>query len=156
MFTDSDQQFMKEALIEAKKGFDSGEVPVGAVLVLERKVIARSYNQVESLNDPSAHAELLCIRKGALLIRDWRLIGCTLYSTLEPCLMCAGASLLARVKRFVWGAPDLRHGAHGSFLDIFAANHPTHKVSIEGGLMEEGARQLMRNFFRKCRDDNKF
>jgi len=156
MFAESDHRFMDEAFVEAQRGFDSGEVPVGAVLVLEGRIIARSYNQVEALKDPSAHAELLCIRKGALLMRDWRLLGCTLYSTLEPCLMCAGVSLLARIKRFVWGAPDLRHGAHGSLCDVFAVKHPTHKISIEGGLMEERARQLMQNFFKKCRNNDRF
>jgi len=152
-FSLNDLKFMGEALLEAQKAFECGEVPVGAVLVLEGQVIARSYNQMESQKDPSAHAELLCIRKGAQVLGDWRLLDTILYTTLEPCLMCAGALLLSRVKRIIWGAPDLRHGANGSFLNVFEAKHPTHEVFIEGGLMEEEAGKLMREFFKRRRDE---
>ncbi|NGX50552.1 MAG: tRNA-specific adenosine deaminase [Chlamydiae bacterium] len=148
-----DLEFMREALSEAQKAFDMGEVPVGAVLLLEGQIIARSFNQVEATKDPSAHAELLAIREGARVIGDWRLLETTLYTTLEPCLMCAGALLLSRVKRIVWGAPDLRHGAHGSFLNVFEANHPTHRAQIEGGVLKEEAGELMRKFFKRRRDE---
>ncbi len=100
-FLPSDFEFMAEALLEAQKAFNQGEVPVGAVLVLKGEIISRNFNQMERLKDPSAHAELLCIREGAQVIGDWRLLETTLYTTLEPCLMCAGALLLARVKRIV-------------------------------------------------------
>lgn len=150
-FLQFDHQMMEEALLEARLAFEEGEVPVGAVLALEGKVVARAHNQVERLKDPSAHAELLCIRAGADFLGDWRLLNATLYTTLEPCLMCAGALLLSRVKRVVWGAPDLRHGAHGSYLNVFDTKHPTHTLSIEGGLLESSSATLMKEFFRKQR-----
>lgn len=146
-----DLDFMYEALFEAQKAFECGEVPVGAVLVLKNRVIARTFNQVELLKDPSAHAELLCIRQGAQILQDWRLLGTTLYTTLEPCLMCAGALLLARVKRVVWGAPNLRHGAHESVFNVFRADHPTHSLLIEGGVMKNKSGQIMRKFFKQQR-----
>lgn len=152
-FSQEDYQWMEEALHEARKAFEAEEVPVGAILVHEGTIIARSFNQMESSKDPSAHAELLVIREGAHTLGDWRLLETTLYTTLEPCLMCAGALLLARVKRVVWGAPDLRHGANGSLIDVFEAKHPTHEVCIEGGLMEEEAGGLMKEFFKRRRDE---
>lgn len=152
-FLPSDFEFMAEALLEAQKAFNQGEVPVGAVLVLKGEIISRNFNQMERLKDPSAHAELLCIREGAQVIGDWRLLETTLYTTLEPCLMCAGALLLARVERIVWGAPDLRHGAHGSYLDVFAVKHPTHQAHIEGGVREEESKALMQAFFKRRRDE---
>lgn len=143
--------FMEEALIEAQKAFDADEVPVGALLTLEGKVIARAHNHMEALKDPTAHAELLAVRQGAALLGDWRLLETTLYTTLEPCLMCAGALLLARVGHIVYGAPDLRHGAHGSFLNVFEAKHPTHTPTVEGGLLEAESAALLRKFFKKQR-----
>ena len=151
IFSDMDARYMGEALVEAKKAFTQNEVPIGSVLSWKGKVIARSFNQMETLKDPSAHAELLCMREGSRVVGDWRLLEATLYSTLEPCLMCAGAIMLARVKRVVWGAPDLRHGAHGSFLNIFEKKHPTHSVLIQGGLLEEESRELMQEFFKRRR-----
>ena len=148
IFSNFDTEMMKEALLEAKKSFEKGEVPVGAVLVREQKIIARASNQMEELKDPSAHAEVLAIRSGAQVFGDWRLLETTLYTTLEPCLMCSGALLLARVGRVVWGAPDLRHGAHGSYINIFKMQHPTHSLRIEGGLLEEESATLMRGFFK--------
>lgn len=142
---------MEEALKEARLAFDQDEVPVGAILTHEGQIIARAHNQMESLKDPSAHAELLALRAGAKVLGDWRLLETTLYTTLEPCLMCAGALLLARVSRIVYGAPDLRHGAHGSFLNVFEAKHPTHTVEISGGLLKEPSAHLMRTFFQQQR-----
>lgn len=147
-FSQVDVKMMKEALKQAQLAFDQDEVPVGAVLTHKDQIISSNFNQMETLKDPSAHAELLAIREGAKILGDWRLLETTLYTTLEPCLMCAGALLLARVGRIVWGAPDLRHGAHGSFLNVFEANHPTHKVEITGGLLEEDSAHLMRTFFK--------
>ena len=151
IFNDRDIQMMEEALKEARHAFDQGEVPVGAILILNGKIIARAYNQMEGLKDPSAHAEVLAIRAGARKLGDWRLLETTLYTTLEPCIMCAGALLLARVDRIVWGAPDLRHGAHGSLLNVFETQHPTHTLQINGGLLEEKSATLMREFFKKQR-----
>ena len=159
MLSDMDKNFfdtkmMEEALKEAQKAYDLDEVPVGAVLTRHGEILSRAYNQMEGLRDPSAHAELLCIREGAQLIGDWRLLETTLYTTLEPCLMCAGALLLARVGRIVYGAPDLRHGAHGSYLNVFEKKHPTHTTQIEGGLLEAQSSKLMRFFFKQQRKKN--
>lgn len=142
---------MKEAFKEAEKAFGKGEVPVGAVLTLEDKVIARAHNLMEIRNDPTAHAEIICIRKGAKMIQNWRLLNTTLYTTLEPCAMCSGAILLARVTRVIWAAPDFRHGTHGSWINLFDHKHPTHQLDIVGGLYEDRAASLMRFFFKKQR-----
>ncbi len=149
-----DTKMMEEALKEAQKAYDLDEVPVGAVLTCNGEILSRAYNQMEELKDPSAHAELLCIRRGAQLLGDWRLLETTLYTTLEPCLMCAGALLLARVGRVVYGAPDLRHGAHGSYLNVFKSKHPTHTTQIEGGLFEVQSAELIRSFFKQQRKKN--
>lgn len=146
-----DERFMLEALKQAWKAFQEGEVPVGAVLVQEGKVISKGYNQVEMLRDATAHAEMLCMTAGEAALDNWRLMGTTLYSTLEPCVMCAGALLLARVPRLVWGAPDTRHGANGSWVDLFAHKHPMHTVAITSGIYSEPAAFLMREFFQKRR-----
>lgn len=143
---------MIEALKEAHKAFRKEEVPVGAVLVHEGKVIARGYNQVELLRDATAHAEMLCITAGANALSNWRLVGTTLYCTLEPCSMCAGALLLSRVPRLVWGAPDLRHGANGSWVDLFSGEHPTHSIDIVSGVLRDHAAALLQDFFQKRRN----
>lgn len=150
-FSSEDHFMMEEAFLEAEKAFDKEEVPVGAVLSFEGKIIARSHNQMETRGDPTAHAEILCIREGAEVMGNWRLLGSVLYTTLEPCVMCAGALLLARVHKVIWAAPDKRHGAHGSFVDLFDKKHPTHKLEIEGGLFESRSAHLMRHFFKKRR-----
>lgn len=142
-----DESFMKMALEEAKKAFECHEVPVGAVLVKEGVVLARAYNQVEFLQDASAHAELLCLKQASLILNNWRLVGCTLYTTLEPCSMCLGAILLARVERLVWGAPDRRHGACGSLVNLLSIKHPTHHLKGEGNILEESSSRLLKEFF---------
>ncbi|MES2272641.1 MAG: tRNA adenosine(34) deaminase TadA [Chlamydiota bacterium] len=146
-----DLYFMREALKEAKKAFESDEVPIGAVLVQKNKVIARGQNQVELLQDATAHAEILCLTAGAAVLGNWRLTETTLYCTLEPCCMCAGALMSARVTRLVWGAPDLRLGANGSFVDLFALKHPMHTLEITPGVLEAESADLMRTFFQKKR-----
>lgn len=148
----SDETFMREALKEARKAFKAEEVPVGAVLVHEGKVIARAHNQVEMLKDATAHAEMLCITMGASVLENWRLLEATLYCTIEPCTMCAGAMLLSRVKRLVWGAPDLRHGANGSWIDVFQTQHPTHSLDITSGVLAAECAHEMQEFFRKRRE----
>ena len=147
-----DERFMLEALKEAWKAYKSKEVPVGAVLVKEGRIIARGFNQMEMLNDATAHAEMLCITAGEAALENWRLLETTLYSTIEPCSMCAGAMLLSRVKRLVWGAPDIRHGANGSWVDLFAMDHPTHKIEIQKGVLKEPCAVLIRDFFKKRRE----
>lgn len=148
-----DEKFMVEALKEAWKAFQNDEVPVGAVLVHEGRVIARGYNQVESLNDATAHAEMLCLTAGEVARENWRLTDCTLYTTIEPCSMCAGALFLTRVTALVWGAPDVRHGANGSWVDLFAQKHPTHEVAIRKDVLAGPCAELMRTFFQKRRKE---
>jgi tRNA(adenine34) deaminase len=145
---ESEKYFMQEALAEAKKAFAKGEVPVGAVLVVSNKVIARAHNLVESLSDATAHAELLCLKKGAEILGNWRLLEATLYCTLEPCPMCAGAMIHSRLHRLVWGAPDLRCGAHGSWVNLLEVEHPIHQLSTATGLLQEECAQLMKTFFK--------
>jgi tRNA(adenine34) deaminase len=148
-----DERFMLEALKEAWKAFNADEVPVGAVLVQKGQVIARGHNQVEMLKDATAHAEILCITAGSSALNNWRLADTTLYCTIEPCTMCAGAMLLSRVPRLVWGAPDIRHGAGGSWVDLFTKKHPTHEVAVENGVLADYAAGLLRDFFRKRRNE---
>lgn len=149
-----DERFMREALREALKAYEQDEVPVGAVLVLEGRVIARGHNQVELLQDATAHAEMLCLTAGASHLQNWRLEGATLYCTLEPCSMCAGALLSSRVKRLVWGAPDARVGANGSWVDLFAQKHPIHTIEVVSGVLEAEAAALLKEFFQKRRREN--
>lgn len=146
-----DERFMLEALKEAWKAFQADEVPVGAVLVHKGRVIARGYNQVEMLKDATAHAEMLCITAGESALENWRLLETTLYCTIEPCCMCAGAMFLSRVPTLVWGAPDIRHGAHGSWIDIFSTPHPIHNISVRKSVLEEQASMLLKDFFVKQR-----
>lgn len=146
---------MFEAVKEANKAFDQGEVPVGAVLVHQGQVIARGFNQVETLKDATAHAEMICITAGSEALGNWRLKECTLYCTLEPCMMCAGAMFLSRVDRLVWGAPDHRHGANGSFIELFRLKHPMHVIEVTSGILEEPCSLLMKEFFQKVRHEKK-
>ncbi len=148
-----DENFMREALVEAKKAFALQEVPVGAVLVHEGKIVARGHNLVEKRCDASCHAEVLCLRAGAKILGNWRLVESTLYCTLEPCAMCAGAMALFRVKRLVYGAPDLRHGANGSVFNVLNTSHPIHQVEVTSGVCEGMAKGLMQEFFRQRRRD---
>lgn len=150
-----DERFMLEALKEAYKAYAADEVPVGAVMVHEGKIIARGHNQVEMLKDATAHAEMLCITAAEGALDNWRLTGSTLYVTMEPCSMCAGAMFLSRVTNVVWGAPDLRHGANGSFVNLFDKVHPTHNVLVKGGVLGELSSALLRDFFEKKRLRNK-
>lgn len=144
-------EYMIEALAEAKKAFTLGEVPVGAVLVVGEKIIARAHNRVESERNASCHAELLCLQQGAKALGNWRLNEATLYSTLEPCPMCAGAMIHFRLKRVVWGAPDVRCGADGSWVPLLQEPHPIHQVEVCRGVLAEEASALMRAFFQERR-----
>lgn len=146
-----DLHFMKEALKEAKKAYDQDEVPVGAVLVQNQKIIARGHNQVELLQDATAHAEMICLTSASGALGNWRLADTTLYCTLEPCAMCAGAMLAARIKRLVWAAPDLRLGANGSWVDLFSSKHPMHSLEISSRILEGESAFLMKKFFEETR-----
>lgn len=149
-----DEKFMSEALKQAWKAFLADEVPVGAVLVHKGHIIARGHNQVEMLKDATAHAEMLCITMGEAALENWRLAETILYCTIEPCAMCAGAMLLARVPQLVWGAPDIRHGANGSWINMFDKPHPTHSVNIKSGILQEYCAALLKDFFQKRREEN--
>jgi len=151
MFSKSDELFMQRALSLAEGAAFNQEVPVGAVLVHEDKIIAEAYNRPISLCDPSAHAEMLALRKGALHANNYRLINTTLYVTLEPCLMCVGAIHHARVKRVVFGAYDKRAGAVESVFPIGHNENLHHRVIYEGGLFETQSVALLQNFFKTRR-----
>ena len=146
-----DRQFMQQALEQAGLAALAGEVPVGAVIVRNGEVIARAFNQPITNHDPSAHAEMLALRQAALSEQNYRLPGTTLYVTLEPCTMCAGAMLHARVDRIVYGAADPKTGAAGSVLDVFSLKQLNHQTIIEGEVMGQECGQLLREFFKERR-----
>ena len=146
-----DRQFMQEALEQAKLAALAGEVPVGAILVRDGEVIGRGFNQPIGNHDPSAHAEMLALRTAAQGVANYRLPGATLYVTLEPCVMCSGAMLHARIDRVVFGASDPKTGAAGSVLDIFASKQINHQTQVEGGILAEECGQILRDFFRERR-----
>lgn len=142
-----DESFMLEALKEAWKAFQLDEVPIGAVLVKNKKIIAKGFNQVEMLKNATAHAEMICLTAGEAALENWRLSQTTLYCTVEPCSMCAGAMFLTRISCLVWGAPDLRHGANGSWVNLFHSSHPIHLIEVKQGVLHPFCSQLMKDFF---------
>jgi len=153
----SDHYFMGEALRQAARAYESAEVPVGAVIVREGRIIARASNQVELLKDATAHAEMLAITQAEEAVGDWRLNGCTLYVTKEPCPMCAGAIMHVRLDRVVFGASDAKAGAAGSVLNLLQLPSLNHHCEITPGVREAECRSLLQTFFReqrgKRRDD---
>ena len=148
---DLDHQFMQQAIEQAQLAAIAGEVPVGAVLVRNGRVISKAFNKPIALHDPSAHAEMLALREAAKGEENYRLPGSTLYVTLEPCVMCSGAILQARVERVVFGAADPKTGAAGSVLDVFSSKQINHQTSVKGGVMSEECGQLLRSFFQERR-----
>jgi len=142
---------MKTALAEAEKGFKKDEVPVGAVVVADGKVIARAHNLRESLVDPTAHAEILALKKAGKKLGGWRLNEATLYTTLEPCPMCAGAVVHSRVKELVYGADDPKAGACGSIMNVISSVHLNHRVKVVPGVMKKECSDILRKFFKKLR-----
>ena len=147
----TDLRLMRRALLAAGSAAERGEVPVGAVVARGEEVLAVATNEREAKNDPTAHAELLAIREAASALGAWRLTGCTLYSTLEPCPMCAGAAHAARLDRLVYAAADQKAGYAGTLHDVPADARLNHTIAVEKGLLEAEAAQLLRNFFRKRR-----
>ena len=143
--------WMKQALIQADKAFKSEEIPVGAVVIKEDKVIGRAYNQREQLNDPTAHAEIIAITAAANTLGDWRLNGCTLYVTKEPCSMCAGAIINARLDMIVFGCYDEAEGCCGSLYQLCGDPRFKTKVSVMGGVMENQSLSLLKEFFNSRR-----
>lgn len=146
-----DAKWMKLALVEAKKARSEGEVPVGAVVVKGEAVIGRGHNQVEGLKDPTAHAEILAVGAAATTLKSKWLEGATLYVTLEPCTMCAGAIVLSRVDRLVYGASDPKAGACGSLMNVPRDERLNHLVRVDSGFMEEECSFLLRSFFEELR-----
>lgn len=152
----SDIYFMGQALREARKAYAAGEVPVGAVVVKEGKIISRAWNQVELLKDGTAHAEMLALTAAEVAIGDRRLEKCTLYVTKEPCVMCAGAIILCRPERVVFGCPDPKVGAVGGWINLLEASPPfNHRCDVTQGVLAEECLFLLQTFFREARDRNK-
>jgi tRNA(adenine34) deaminase len=142
-----DEYFMRLALREAERAREHGDVPIGAVVTHAGEAIARAHNERELLQDPTAHAELLALREAAGALGSWRVLDATLYVTLEPCAMCAGAIVLARVPRVLYGASDPKAGAAGSVLDVLSEPRLNHRPEVEGGLLGEECGELLSEFF---------
>ena len=147
-----DRRFMQRALDEARAALESEDVPVGAVVVHEGHIIGRGHNQREMLQDPTAHAEMLALTAAADYLGRWRLEGCTIYVTLEPCAMCAGALVLGRIERLVYGASDDKAGACGSLFDIPRDQRLNHNIETIAGVLADPSAQLLRDFFRRRRE----
>ena len=147
--------FMRMALKEAMRASEAGEVPVGAVIVKDGAVIGKAHNQTEMLQDPTAHAEVLAITQAANAVGNWRLTDCTLYVTKEPCPMCAGAIILARITKVIWGLDDPKRGGAASKFTILNDGDLNHRPEYSSGLMEEECRFVIQDFFRRRRAESK-
>ncbi|MFW6026417.1 MAG: tRNA adenosine(34) deaminase TadA [Candidatus Woesearchaeota archaeon] len=148
-----DKKYMELAFQEAKKALEINEVPIGAIVVKDDEVIGSGYNLKESTQNPTAHAEMIAIRDAASSLNSWRLENCELFVTLEPCPMCIGAMLQARVKRLVFAAYDSKGGAVGSLYNLSNDKRFNHQIDVKGGLMEEKSSKLLKNFFEKLRSE---
>lgn len=146
-----DEKFMLLAIKEATKAKDIDEVPIGAVIVVNDKVIARGYNTREKSNDSTNHAEIIAIKKACKKLNNWRLIDATLYVTIEPCSMCAGAILQSRIKKVVYGAKDIKGGALGSSFNLFEQKNLNHHPTIIGGVLEEECSKIIKDYFKNKR-----
>ena len=149
--TDQSRSHMQRALKLARKAALNNEVPVGAVVVYGGRIVGRGWNQVETIRDSSRHAELTALKQAAKKLGRWRLTGCTLYATLEPCAMCAGAMVLARIDRLVFAASDPKAGACGSVFNIVEDHRLNHRIKVVRGLLEKEASQALKDFFKKRR-----
>ena len=147
----ADEKYMRQALTQAKKAAKLDEVPIGCVIVYEDKVIARGYNRRNTDKSTLAHAEIIAIKKASKVIGDWRLEGCTLYVTLEPCQMCAGAIVQARIPRVVMGTMNAKAGCGGSVINLLQMKEFNHQVEITKGVLMEDCRNLMQDFFKELR-----
>ncbi len=145
--TQQHERYMRLALEQARMAADAGEVPVGAVIVRDGEVIAAAHNRRETDHDPTAHAEVLAIRRAAAAMKAWRLEGCTLYVTIEPCPMCAGAAVLGRVSEIVFGAPDPKAGACGTLMDVARDARLNHQAAVTGGILATECAAIIRDFF---------
>lgn len=154
IFSDTDNHFMEIALREAVKAFDAGEVPVGCVIVKENKILGKGYNQVKSLKDPTAHAEIIAITAAANSLESEFLTGCTMYSTLEPCVMCAGAIISAKIDQLFFATFEGKTGACGSIYNITGEGKLNHTTNVISGLKEYESKSLLKDFFRLLRNGN--
>lgn len=150
-YQERDKAYMRMALEEAKKAGIEGEVPIGAVLVMGNEVIGRGHNRPIAISDPTAHAEILALREGALKALNYRLLGSTLYVTLEPCVMCVGAILQARCNRLVYGADDPKGGAVRSLFHLLEDERLNHRVEVTAGVLQEECREVLQRFFKERR-----
>jgi tRNA(adenine34) deaminase len=148
-----DAAFMREALRQAQKAYEADEVPVGAVVIREGRIIARAYNQVELLNDATAHAEMLALTQAEAAVGDWRLTDCDLYVTKEPCAMCAGALIQVRIRRLIFGCADTKSGAAGGMINLLQHSALNHDCEITSGVLQNECAAILQNFFRKRRDE---
>ena len=148
------EYFMKIALAEGEKALRKGEIPVGAVIVYDGEIVGRGHNLRETAHDPTAHAEIIALREAGIRLGSWRLSGAVLYVTLEPCPMCAGALVQARLERVVYGADDPKAGAAGTLLNLLQFPGFNHAVKITGGVLAEEARTLLQEFFQERRKNN--
>ena len=142
-----EEKFMKEALKEAKKAYDNGEIPIGAIIVKDGKIIARAHNQKEEKNDATKHAEIIAIQKASKKVQGWRLENCEMYVTLEPCMMCTGAIIQSRIKKVYIGAMNEKLGYCGSVLNLLEYNKYDYKVESETGILQKECSKIIRNFF---------
>jgi tRNA(adenine34) deaminase len=150
-----DQRYMRMAIDQAFIAEENGDVPIGAVIVYENKIVGKAHNQRQLLNDPTAHAEMLALTQAAEAVGNWRLHGCTIYVTLEPCSMCAGALVLARIDRLVFGIEDLKTGACGSLYNIVQDDRLNHRVEMTSGVLAEDCKIQLQAFFQRRRQENR-
>ena len=151
----NDAYWMKQALALAQKAWEQGEVPVGAILVLDDEVIGQGWNRPITRHDPTAHAEIMALQQGGQIVQNYRLLNATLYVTLEPCVMCAGAMVHSRIKRLVYGASDLKTGAAGSLLDVLRHPGMNHHIEITAGVMANECSEMLSQFFQQRREQKK-
>ncbi|MFC1761323.1 tRNA adenosine(34) deaminase TadA [Planctomycetota bacterium] len=149
--SDSDERFMRAAIDAAFIAEENGDVPIGAIVVYQGRIIARAYNQREQLNDPTAHAEIIALTQAAAKLESWRLHGCTMYVTLEPCPMCAGALVLGRLDRLVYGCTDPKAGACESLYHIVQDDRLNHRLEVSKGVLGDACSDLLRQFFQRRR-----
>ena len=148
------EQYMRIAIEQAKIAEENGDVPIGAVIVYKDQIIGKAYNQREQLQDPTAHAEIIALTQAAAALENWHLNGCTMYVTLEPCPMCAGALVLARIDRLVYGCADPKTGACGSLYNIVQDERLNHRIEVASGVLADECSQILQEFFKKRRTEN--
>lgn len=149
-----DQKYIRVAIEQAKNAEENGDVPIGAVIVCRDQLVGKAYNQREQLKDPTAHAEIIALTQAAAYLQSWRLNACTMYVTLEPCPMCAGALVLARIDRLVYGCDDPKAGACGSLYDIVRDERLNHRLEVTSGILAEECGKLLQEFFQRRRMEN--